>query len=340
MCDNLLSSGEVLLLKKRHGAATSKWEADRLKAVYLLGAGWCRSDVAFALDKDERTIFSYFQHYKDGGIARLLENNCNGSESKLTAEQEKELSGHLRNHIYTSSLAIIQFVKVKFQVTYSKSGIKHLLKRLNFTYHKPKHVPGKLDTQKQKKWLRYYHWLRKLKADTAIFLFGDACHPHGNGSPNYGWIYKGEEKHLKSNSGRQRLNVNGVIDIDTLDITVTMPPSVNAQSMIELGTKILEKYPGEKKIYWIVDNAKYHYAKIFKDWLKTNPRIKILYLPPYSPNLNLIERLWKFFNEKVRCNQYFEKFSDFVLKAKEFFCGQAKFKEELRSRLVEKFQTF
>jgi transposase len=341
MDDYQLSKREINRLKQQHRKAKTKWEADRLKAVYLLGSSWAVADVSFALDKDVRTILSYFQDYKDGGSDKLLEDNYKGSESKLTAEQEKELSDHLRNILYTSSNDIIQFVKVTFKVTYSKTGMKHLLKRLNFTFHKPKHVLGKADTQKQKSWLRYFRWLRKIKSETAIFLFGDACHPQGNGKPSYGWIYKGEEKQLKSNSGRQHLNVNGVIDIDTMDITVTMLATVNAQAMIELGKKLLKKYPGvEKTIYWIVDNAKYHRAKIFKAWLKAHPRIKMLFLPSYSPNLNLIERLWKFFNEKVRCNEYFEKFSDFVLKAKNFFRCRTKYKEELRTRLAENFQTF
>jgi len=50
--------------------------------------------------------------------------------------------------------------------------------------------------------------------------------------------------------------------------------------------------------------------------------------------------LWKFFNEKVRCNKYFEKFADCVLAAKGFFRGRKKFKEEVRSRLSENFQLF
>jgi transposase len=325
MGDYQLSKKELQRLKQQHRQAKTKWEADRLKAVYLLGIGRTPADVSEVLMKDSQTIRSYFHHYTDGGIDRLLQDNYKGSESKLTAEQEKELADHLRNILYTSSNDIIHYVEVTFKVTYSRTGIKHLLKRLNFTYHKPKHVPGKADTVKQKSWLRYYRWLRSIKGETAVFLFGDACHPHGNGTPSYGWIYKGEEKQLKSNSGRQHLNLNGVIDIDTMDITLTMPPTVNAQSMIELGKKLLKKYPEiENTIYWIVDNAKYHRAKIFKEWLKAHPRIKMLFLPSYSPNLNLIERLWKFFNEKVRCNQYFEKFSDFVLKANDFFSSSDK----------------
>jgi transposase len=335
-----LSETEINKLKRQHRQAKTKFDADRLKALYLLGEGWEPKTVAHILDKDIRTILSYFQHYTDGGSDQLLQNNYNGKEPKLSPEQEAELAEHLRNIIYTSSIDIIHFVKVTFNVTFSRTGIKHLLKRLNFTYHKPKHVPGKADRAAQKAFVRYYRWLRKIKGKTAVFLFGDACHPQGNGVPGYGWIYKGEEKQLKSNSGRQHLNLNGVINIDTMEVTLTMPPTVNAVSMIELGEKLLKKYSSEKTLYWILDNAKYHRAKIFREWLREHPRMNVLFLPSYSPNLNLIERLWKFFKEKVRSNKYFERFSDFVLAAKRFFRCRTKFRAELRSRLAENFQMF
>lgn len=340
MDDYHLSGSEIIQLKQLHRKAKTKFEADRLKAIYLLGEGWEPSIIAHMLDKDVRTILSYYQHYHEGGSEQLLQNNYNGKEPKLTEQQEAELVQHLRNTTYTSSKEIIHYIQVTFKVTYSPTGIKHLLKRLNFTYHKPKHVPGKADRAAQKTFLRYLRWLRSFKGQTAVFLFGDASHPQGNGVPGYGWIYKGEEKQLKSNSGRQHLNLNGVIDIDTMDVTMTMPSVVNAQAMIELGKKILQKYSGMQTIYWILDNAKYHRAKLFREWLRIHSRLKVLFLPSYSPNLNLIERLWKFFNEKVRCNRYFETFSDFVLAAKGFFRCRTKFRAELRTRLTENFHIF
>jgi transposase len=340
MDNDQLSDKAIIRLKQQHRKAPTKWEAARLKTVYLLGEGWELKTVAPILDKDERTILSYFQHDKDGGNDQRLQSNYNAKEPKLTAEQKRELAEHLRNHIYTSSIDIIHFVQVTFNVTFSRTGIKHLLKRLKFTYHKPKHVPGKADPAAQKSFLRYYRWLRTLKGQTVVSFFGDACHPQGTGEPGYGWIYKGEEKQLKSNSGRQHLNLNGVVNVDTMEITMTMPPMVNAQAMIGLGTKLLTKYPLAERIYWIVDNAKDHRATIFQEWLRGHPRVKILFLPAYSPDLNLVERWWKFFKQKVRCNRYFEKFSGFVLSAKEFFRCRTKFKAEVRTRLAKNFQLF
>ena len=86
MDDYHLSDEEIIGLKQQHRKAKTKWEVDRLKTVYLLGEGWEPKTVAHILDKDERTILSYFQHYKDGGSNQLLQNGYNGKEPKLTSE--------------------------------------------------------------------------------------------------------------------------------------------------------------------------------------------------------------------------------------------------------------
>jgi transposase len=69
-----------------------------------------------------RTILSYFEHYNNGGSTQLLQNNDNGKEPKLSAKQEAELAEHLRKSIYSSSIDIIHFVKVTFNVTFSRTG--------------------------------------------------------------------------------------------------------------------------------------------------------------------------------------------------------------------------
>lgn len=66
--------------------------------------------------------------------------------------------------------------------------------------------------------------------------------------------------------------------------------------------------------------------------------IELIFLPPYSPNLNLIERLWKFFRKKVLYNRYYEKFNDFKIACEDFFKNIRKYKNELQSLLTENFQ--
>jgi transposase len=106
MDDYQLSETAINKLKRQHRQAKTKFEADRLKALYLLGEGWEPKIVAHILDKDLRTILSYFQHYKDGGSDQLLQNNYNGKEPKLSPEQEAELAEHLRKSIYSRCVQI------------------------------------------------------------------------------------------------------------------------------------------------------------------------------------------------------------------------------------------
>jgi hypothetical protein len=88
-------------------------------------------------------------------------------------------------------------------VKYSPSGVKYLLHRLGFVYKKPKHVPGKLDPEKQAAFIAEYEKLRKNTGKSEPVYFGDATHPQYNSIPTFGWIRRGVEKELKSNGGRR-----------------------------------------------------------------------------------------------------------------------------------------
>ncbi|MBS8122100.1 DDE endonuclease [Candidatus Vampirococcus lugosii] len=106
---------------------------------------------------------------------------------------------------------------------------------------------------------------------------------------------------------------------------------------LQRGDKIRNEYRNGKKIVIILDNAKYNHAKEVQI-LAEKLGIKLCYLPPYSPNLNLIERVWKFL-KKVLKNTYTPNFLDFIEKIKAI-CGEFNltFKEKLSSLLNNKIQ--
>ena len=89
-------------------------------------------------------------------------------------------------------------------------------------------------------------------------------------------------------------------------------------------------------IYVICDNARYYRSKAVQEYLK-NSRIKLVFLPPYAPNLNLIERLWKYFKKKILYNRYYETVDEFRAACEEFFRNPRKYHRELRSLLTENF---
>jgi len=153
----------------------------------------------------------------------------------------------------------------------------------------------------------------------------------------YGWIKKGEDNIIKSNTGRQRVNINGAIDAETHNVIVRNDESINAASTIELLKKIEEFYPLAVVIYIICDNAKYYRSKLVREFLTTS-KIQLVFLPSYSPNLNLIERLWKFMKKKILYNKYYEKFDDFKEATLGFFENIEQYKKELDSLLTNNFQ--
>ena len=141
---------------------------------------------------------------------------------------------------------------------------------------------------------------------------------------------------IKTNSGRQRLNLHGEINAETHEITVIESDTVDAYSTINLFSAIEQRYPCASEIVTILDNAKYHYSKEVQEYLNNGSRIRLVFLPSYSPNLNLIERIWKFFKKKVlyntyypdigkfreACIQFFRNFNQFLVRSSRLMSGE------------------
>jgi transposase len=334
-----LTAAQIASLKALHRTLREKRLADRVKAVALLGSGWTPQQVAEVLFLDEKTVRSYFAHYTQAGEKGLVQLSYQGKSPSLTDAQQEGLARHLDENTYLDSGAVRRHVAKIYGVKYSPTGIKELLHRIGFVYKKPKHVPGKLDPEKQEAFLAEYEKLRKTKGKNDPIYFADACHPQHNSVPAYGWIRCGVEKELKSNGGRKRVNIHGAINVATIETVTDFTKTVNGESSLRLFRKLESKHPKAKWIHVIVDNARYYTSHWLRDKLKGS-KIVLHYLPGYSPNLNLIERLWKFFKKQVLYNQYYEKFEDFLSACKGFFRCRVKYREELRSLLTENFKRY
>lgn len=331
-----LTPAELVQLRQEHRHMTHRTDAYRINAIILLGTGWTQIQVSEALLLDERTIRRYVEAYRTGGIDALLAVRYKGSECYLNPEQIAVLDAYLVENVHTDAKAIIRYIKATFSVEYSVSGLTQLLKRMDFVYKKPKHVPGKQDPEKQREFVDRYEEIKANKGKNDQIYFADATHPQHNSIPSYGWIKKGVEKDLKANCGRQRLNINGAINIETLEPVVGIYDTINAQATIDLFAKMEAKHPEADVIYVIIDNAKYYRSQVLQDAIK-GTKIKLEFLPPYSPNLNLIERYWKFLKKKVMNNQYYETFDEFKQACESFFRKRKRYLPELQTLLTENF---
>ncbi len=307
--------------------------ADRIRVILLLDDGKSYKSIAEYLFLDEGTIANYRKRYKNGGLEELINDFYNGRKAMLSEQEQQELCNDLQSQMFLTSATVIVHIKKKFGVQYSRGGVTELLHRLGFSFKKATPVPGKADKKKQQQFINRYNG---IKAHGLVY-FGDSTHPEFAPTISYGWIKKGKNFDVKTNSGwRKRVNICGAIEIDTLDLVTRTYKTVNKDSICDLLRAIRCKNLDEKRIYLVLDGAPYNRAKKVKNLAK-RLSIKLVYLPPYSPNLNPIERLWKFMKKKVTANRYFEEFDDFKKSLVNFFRGIRKYRAELETLITDKF---
>lgn len=250
----------------------------------------------------ETSIRTHIQEYK---TAQKLKPENGGSAEKLSHDQSKLLEVHLSRYTYLYVKEIISYVSARWKISYTIHGMRNWLQRHGFSYKKPSLVPGKADKEKQKKWLVEYEVLKKNLTKDETICFMDGVHPTHNVQLAYGWIKKGVRKEIPANTGRSRVNLSGMIDIISHQVVIQEDKTLNKETTISFLRKIENSYPQKKKIHLFCDNAGYYRNRSVKIYLETS-RIKLHFLPAYSPNLNPIERLWKWMKETVLYNTYYD----------------------------------
>ena len=331
-----LNRAERKYLKRTHRTVTDKKAADRIKAVILLDAGYTQQETAKILLLDRDTIRRQVASYRQGGVEQLLSDNCVGYKGLLSSQQKKQLKRELRDKLFSTAQVVRSHVRQKYGVSYTLDGIIKLLHRLGFSYKKTKGAPAKADREKQEAFVKEYTQTRsKLQKNEKIY-FMDAMHPIHNSRPDYAWIEKGTERSIKTISARNRLNINGVYSPCDQETIVRSSRTINAQSTLILLREIRRKHPDLERIIVIHDNARSNHSR----WLRARlPKgIEMRALPAYSPNLNLIERLWKLFRKEVMSNRYHASYERFKHVSANFFRSLRGRKAQLATLMAENFQ--
>lgn len=251
-----LTKEQLADLRIAHRCERNKHAAYKINAVILLGDGWKLKQVREALLLDDETLRKYVAMYPDGGIEELVKTYYKGKEPYLTEAQCELLMNELDGAIHLSSKSVINYVERNFKIVFSVTGMRDFLHRLGYEYKNPKLVPGNPDEEAQEIFAQQYEEFMLKKPGDVEVLFADAVHPEHNGMAAYGWIKRGEKRQLKTNSGRQRLNLHGAINAETLQVTLIESDTVNAESTINLLATIERIYPLHFKVRTRV-NAKF-----------------------------------------------------------------------------------
>lgn len=295
--------------------------AIRIRVILALDKGYRPSEVAALFLLDEDTVTKWRNKFQKRKLfTDWLATNHYGGMGKLTPEQEEAVEHYVTTDLITDAKQVVIFIKERYGIVYTVDGTTKLLHRLGFVYKQTTLIPGKLDEKAQAKCKKEYERLRDNLPEDEVILFGDGVHPSHNVHATKAWIKKGESKQVPTNTGRKRLNINGVLDIEKMETVVHFAETLNTQTTRELFDKIQAAYPDKKKIYLIVDNARYYKNKELRTYLrKRRCRIKIHFLPPYSPNLNLIERLWHFMKKYIIGTKRRQTFKEFEQDIADFF---------------------
>jgi transposase len=261
-----------------------------------------------------------------------------GKKSWLTVEQKEVLKIELKTRIYNTAGQVIAWVEEQFNVSYSPRGMHTLLKRLGFTYKKNRLMPGKANPEAQR---QFVHWFERVRAelgpDDRIY-FGDAAHVKHNAEAGYAWSAVGEPHIIPTNSGRQRYNVLGAYCTQTHEhLFILTEDNINQDTVIDLLQQLRAQHPQGAKIYLVLDNASYNKAIRVREQAEAS-QIILMFQPPYSPNLNLIERLWKFMRKKFCKDKYRSTFAKFKTQLDGFFASLDKYRNELATLLTENFE--
>lgn len=317
-----------------HPRVQRKMEAIFLKSQYLPHQDICRFTGICG-----NTLRSYLNDYKEGGIEKLKEINFYKPQSEMM-KHKSSIEEYFKEHPPASVKEAMAKIEELTGIHRSENRVREFLNSIGMKRRKVGMIPAKADTDKQEEFLKneLQPRLDEAKEGKRTVFFVDGS--HFVLAPFLGFLWSFVRIFIQASAGRQRFNVLGALNAITHElIMVCNDEYINAQSFCDLLWKIAALNL-QIPITIVLDNARYQKCKIVSELAKTL-NIELLYLPAYSPNLNIIERLWKFVKKQCLWSKYYSNFQDFK-KAISHCLNQTDttYKKELDSLLTLKFQSF
>jgi transposase len=290
-------------------------------------------------DISPNTLRTYCKQYQSGGVEKLKEINFNQPKSELELHKTT-----IRQYLELNPPANINKAAQQIEnltgIKRSPSQIRKFLKSIGMRCLKVGAIPAKADPDEQEEYKKdkLEPRLKEARQGARAVFFVDAAHFVMGAFLGMIWCF--HRIFIKSPSGRKRFNVLGALNAITHEIIlVTNDSYITAIQVCELLQK-LANLGLSIPITLVLDNARYQKCRVVQDLAKSL-EIELLYLPTYSPNLNLIERLWKFVKKKCLYGKYYEDFTQFSSAISGCLTdAHLQHKKELDSLLTLRFQHF
>ena len=315
----------------------------KMEVLYLKSQGLRHREICRLVRITRATLSEYLKQYEQGGLEKLKEIHFNKPQSELQ-QYNKTIELDFKEHPPNSVAEAQDRIEKLTGIRRSPTQIRMFMKKMGMKFLKVGHIPGKsCEPDKLKEQETFVTdelkpRLQEAQQDKRVVLFMDAAHFVYRAFLGYLWCFC--RVFIASPAGRKRLNVLGALNAITNEIiTVTNQTYINAQSICELLLKISKKYI-DVPITIVLDNARYQKCEIVRN-LANELNIELLYLPSYSPQLNLIERFWKFVKKECLYSKYYHEYKHFEMAILDCIKNaNTKHKNKLESLITLNFQSF
>jgi len=339
----VLDTKQRAQIEKRRRETHDKRISARLSAVLWVADGRKRQEVAALVGISVRQLTDWLRIFRNQGLAALCVLHYQGDPGNLTPRQVEQLKGKISKGHFRSSQQIRHWLEDHFGVAYSSSGVKDLLRRIGASYHQVSGFLWKGNPDKQrafvKKVRRHRREAGRDAAPRTRRYYVDACHPiWGMDLVFRCWLPVGQRFLVGVGSGRKRLNILGAYcpdDQEYLDIRLSRD-NINGEQFVNLLRLLYATHPGTEKFILYVDGAKYYNKPVVQEWLARHPQFHLVTIPAYSPNCNLIERLWKFLRKEA-FNRWHKTFDSMQAAVSEVLDHLPNYRRELETLMTEKF---
>ena len=343
-----ISQTDLDIVKMNRKSHTSAIVRERCLAIVLTQRGCGRQVCADIMRCSRNTIGNYISLFCHHGLAALLSVNYKGKVHQLR-EQFEQIAEELMlpDNVPATVQQAREWLAEKYEYVVSKESVRQLLHRLGFTYKKWDIFPG--NAKKLDEWLAQQEaFVEKLEplmeqadAEHLDLAFTDAAHFVYGKFAGRAWLNGRQFK--STGHGRWRLNVYGAYDARTGEVlTHYGEDNVNAEFIVNYLTWLRDNHYTnlDRPLHLIMDNARYQHCKFVKQHAETL-NIVLQFLPSYSPNLNLIERLWRYLKNLMGQKFYSTKqeFHSMVVNLLENL-DQETHREKLTTLMTRKFQRF
>jgi transposase len=288
----------------------------KVEVLWLKSHSLAHDRIAAYADVSRRTVQRYLDEYLEGGLQRLCRGRSHPSRAALI-EHEISLEEHFEAHPVRSAKQARSIIEQRTGIRRGLTQVRHFLKdRLGLRWRQTGAIP--VPPKKtiaehacdQAAFVRdeLEPRLEQARRGRRQVYFVDAA--HFVFAPFLGCLWCAARLFVRAASGRKRYNVLGAFDAVTHRLVrVTNLGYINAESVCTLLRSVAEAAVG-LPITLVLDNARYQKCAVVQA-LAASLEIELLYLPSYSPNLNLIERRWRFVRVESLNSTYYEKFDDF-----------------------------